>query len=268
MRLSALLESTLSGPVIGRLRARRFERFFKTGAMSGICRGVYATRDEAGASAPRTMPLGYDHPAAGDLYRERLEQVYPGDYPMMHWLAEAFAAGVTRVFDLGGHVGVSYYSYQRYLKYPDGLRWELFDVPAVAARGRALAAERDARGALSFVDDLGRIAEAELLFTSGCLQYLEESLPELLARQATLPPRVLMNLIPLHPEFDFWTVQSIDHAFCPYHLQRDAPFFTAMERLGYRLVDRWINAEKRCVVKFRPEHSVQGYVGAAFRLAS
>jgi hypothetical protein len=41
-----------------------------------------------------------------------------------------------------------------------------------------------------------------------------------------------------------------------------------MARLGYELVDRWVNAEKRCLVKFRPEHCVEGYVGAAFRQVS
>ncbi len=265
-RLHDLLDVALSAPLIGQLRSQRFDRFFRNGVMPGACRGVYQTHAEAAASAPTTLPLGYDHNSAGQLYPERLGQVYPGDYPMMLWLTKAFAEGVTRVFDLGGHVGLSYYAYQPYVRYPDQLQWEVLDVPAVAARGRELAAQRDARKALAFVPSFDHASGADLLFTSGCLQYLENSLPAMLSELDVKPGWVLINLIPMHDVFDFWTVQSIEGAFCPYHVQRDATFFDAMRALGYTVVDRWVNAEKRCAVQFRPEHSVEGYVGAAFRL--
>ncbi len=267
-RLHDLLDSALSAPVIGQVRTRRFDRFFRTGLVPGLCRGVYDTYIQAAAAAPQTLPLGYDHESAGDLYPERLDHVYPGDYPMMVWLTKAFAGGVTRVFDLGGHVGISYYAYQPYIQYPEGLRWELHDVPAVAAKGREIAALRDHRKALTFVDDFNYAADAQLLFTSGCLQYLEETLPMKLSRLRMRPEWVLINLIPMHAQHDFWTVQSIQNAFCPYHIQHDATFFRGMEDLGYDTLDRWVNAEKRCEVKFRPEHSVEGYVGAAFKLRS
>lgn len=264
-RLHDLLESVLSAPLIGQLRARRFDRMFGTGVMPGMCRGVFPTYAEAVRSAPQSLPLGYDHDAAGDLYQERLDRVSPGDYPMMLWLTKAFAAGVTRVFDLGGHVGASYYAYQPYMSYPPRLRWELLDVPAVAARGRQIAAERDTRHALSFVDGFDGASDADLLFSAGCLQYLEESLPTKLARLPSRPEWVLINLVPMHTEYDYWTVQSIQGAFCPYHIQRDKEFFQGMAALGYTLIDRWINAEKRCTVKFRPDCSIEGYVGAVFR---
>jgi putative methyltransferase (TIGR04325 family) len=267
-RLHELLESALSAPFIGRARARRFDRIFATGVMPGMCRSVFQTSAEAAQSAPRTLHLGYDHASAGDLYQDRLDRVSPGDFPNMVWLTKAFAAGVTRVFDLGGHVGASYYAYQRYMSYPAQLRWELLDVPAVAVRGREIAAVRDARRALSFVDDFDGAARADLLFSSGCLRYLEESLATKLARLPSRPEWVLINLVPMHPDYDFWTVQSIQDAFCTYHVQRDRDFFGDMQSLGYTLLDRWINAEKRCTVKFRPEHSVEGYVGAVFRRPS
>jgi putative methyltransferase (TIGR04325 family) len=267
-RLHDLLDVALAGPVIGQVRARRFDRFFRSGMVPGACRGVYQTFAEAAAAAPRTKPLGYDHESAGELYPERLGQVYPGDYPMMLWLTKAFADGVTRVFDLGGHVGVSYYAYQPYVRYPTELQWAINDVPAVAERGRAIAAARDHRRALSFVPTFDSASGADLLFTSGCLQYLEESLPMMLSRLEVRPTWVLINLVPMHAKSDYWTVQSIQDAFCPYHIQRDAAFFEAMRALGYDLLDRWVNAEKRCAVQFRPELTVDGYVGAAFRLSA
>jgi putative methyltransferase (TIGR04325 family) len=60
-------------------------------------------------------------------------------------------------------------------------------------------------------------------------------------------------------------VQSIQNAFCPYHIQHADSFFSDMAALGYDVVDRWVNAEKHCTVKFRSYHSVKGYVGAVLR---
>jgi putative methyltransferase (TIGR04325 family) len=265
-RLHDLLDAALAAPLVSEMFERRFDRAFRDGLMPGLCRGVYRSFQAAAAAAPGTSPIGYDHDSAAQLYQERLGQVYPGDYPMMFWLTKAFADGVTRVLDLGGHIGTSYYAYQRYVQYPAHLRWQILDVPAVAARGRELAAQRDARRALEFVPSFDHASSAELLFTSGCLQYLESTLPAMLAPRSVRPRWVLINLVPLHQVHDFWTVQSIPDAFCPYHVQRDSEFFDAMRDLGYTLEDRWVNVEKRCEVKFHPDYGVEGYVGAAFRL--
>jgi putative methyltransferase (TIGR04325 family) len=266
-RVNQLIERGLRLPGVRGWRERRFERAFAAGWYSGVCRGVYASFEAASAAAPRTLPLGYDHPDAGQLYHERMDRVYPGDYPMMLWLQKAFAAGARTVFDLGGHVGISYYAYQEYLEYPADVRWSVLDTPAVAATGRQLAASRDVRRALTFAQHDADANNADVLFTAGCLQYLETSLAERIAALPERPPIVLMNLVPMHEKHDFWTVQSIDRAFCAYHVQSAPAFFAEMTALGYVLRDRWENAEKRCIVQFQPEYSVHGYVGAAFELA-
>jgi putative methyltransferase (TIGR04325 family) len=266
VRLQQTIDSVLSLPGLREARAARFERAFAAGHFSGVCRGVYRSFADATAAAPQTRAVGYDHDAAGALYHERLDRVYPGDYPMLFWLEQAFNAGATRVFDLGGHVGISYYAYEGYLRYPAALQWRVLDTPAVAKAGREIAAKRDTRKALSFVDDMTDAASADVLFTAGCLQYLEDSLAQRLSSLSTRPPIVLINLVPMHGQHDYWTVQSIDTAFCAYHVQRTRDFFAAMSGLGYELIDQWENAEKRCIVQFEPEHSFTGYVGATFQL--
>jgi putative methyltransferase (TIGR04325 family) len=265
-RLHQLLDSVLGAPGIGRLREQRFDRSFARGVFSGLCRGVYGTYAEAAKAAPATLPLGYDHASSGDLYHERMDRVYPGDYAAMLWLGKMFDAGATRVFDLGGHVGIGYYAYQKFISYPNSLHWQVLDVPAVAEAGRAIAVTRDTNNRLSFANDFSVASGADVLFTSGALQYLEDTLAQRIASLVTRPKWVLLNLVPMHEQHDFWTVQSIDNAFCPYHVQHAPGFFRAMEQLGYELVDRWENAEKQCLVKFAPEYSVRGYVGAALRL--
>ena len=42
-------------------------------------------------------------------------------------------------------MGVSYYAYQPYLTYPQGMTWQVCDVPAVVRTGRELASVRDER---------------------------------------------------------------------------------------------------------------------------
>ena len=70
----------------------------------------------------------------------------------------------------------------------------------------------------------------------------------------------------MHDSLDYWTVQSTGKAFCPYRIQRRDAFFGALEKLGYKTQDVWENAEKRCAIAFDPEHSLDVYYGAAFRL--
>lgn len=270
-RLHKWLDSALELPPLGRWRRSRFDADFMRGGFGGMCRGVYATHAEAVAAASHAIPVGYDNEAAGQMYRDRLERIYPGDYPMVFWLERAFAGGARRVFDLGGHVGIAYYAYQRYTRFPDDLSWVVHDVPAVVAAGRELARTRDTQGRISFVDSAAaatEAAQAEVFFTSGCQQYLEQSLADRLRALPRLPGWVLVNLLPLHETRDFWTVQSIGKALCPYHIERRSTFMDSMKSLGYTVHDAWENAEKRCEIAFAPELTLDRYYGAAFRLGT
>lgn len=266
-RLHALVDRAVSLPVIAQLRMRRFDEAFSQGAYGGVCRGVFDTYEEAVRAAPSSLPLGYDNPNAAALYRDRIERVYPSDYPAMHWLQKAFEAQVRRIFDLGGHVGISYYAYRRYLAYPEGMSWQVCDVPAVVKAGQYLSRERgEPEGRLSFTEQFEEAQHADLLFSSGCLQYLPETLAQRLATLPSRPRWIIVNLIPLHESKSYWTVQSIAEAFCPYRIQRKDAFFAELQALGYELLDTWENLEKACVVQFEPEYSLDRYMGAALRL--
>jgi putative methyltransferase (TIGR04325 family) len=253
-------------PGVLQWRKCRFDRRFESGREVGNCRGLFNSYRSAAGAAPPTRPLGYDNAAAAAMYRERLDRIYPSDYPMMLWLQRAFDDGVRRVLDLGGHVGIAFYAYQKFLPFPDEVHWTVSDVPAVVRAGRALARERAPSGHLHFTEDFSEAASADLLFTSGCLQYLPETLGERLAALPQRPRWLLVNLLPLHEEWAYWTLQSIGTAYCPYRIQHAATFFGELEALGYRVIDRWDNLEKRCWIAFEPEHSLDRYCGAVLRL--
>lgn len=253
-------------PGIRRFLEARFERRFASEVpdRGNWYRGVYVTFAEARAHVPAARPIGYDHAETAALYRDRTRRVYPSDYPVMFWLARCFAGGARSVFDLGGHIGIGYYAYRRYLDYPEGLRWLVHDVPAVNASGIAHARDHDPERRLGFTASATDADGTDVLFASGSLQYLDYTLPDLLARLANPPRTLLLNLVPVHPTKGFFTVQNMGTAFCPYRISAERPFVDGIKATGYTLRDRWENLEKACRIAFEPEHSLDRYFGFCF----
>jgi len=270
-RAHALIDRVADLPPLRALRRRRAEAAFACNVDANLFRGVYPSFDAAQASAPGTRPLGYDHAAAANMYLERTKRIDPSDYPVIFWLQKLFAQGCSEVFDLGGHIGIGYYAYQRYLDYPEGLRWTVSDVPAVMARGAEIARERDPAGRLRFDGDFSAAQRADVLLALGVLQYLPDTLAQRLAALADPPRHVIVNLTPLHlldnGGRDYFTLQSIGTAFCPYRIAAYGQFLAGYTRLGYQIVDRWQNPDKRCRIALEPAHSVDGYHGFYLRRA-
>jgi putative methyltransferase (TIGR04325 family) len=246
------------------LRRRRFDAEFAAARQAHLFRGVYPSFAAAQASAPPSKPIGYDIPEAAAMYKERTRQVYPSDYPVMFWLERLWRAGARDVFDVGGHIGVSYYAYRRYLQYPQALTWTVMDVPAVVEEGRRWAAEQDRERSLRFTDRVEDLTDDDVLFASGSLQYLPDSLAERLAATRRRPRALLLNLLPVHPTKYYYTLQSIGVSFCPYRIYARTSLLASLREAGYTLRDSWANPEKSCYVAFDDEHSLKGYAGFLF----
>jgi putative methyltransferase (TIGR04325 family) len=265
--LSALhnaIDAFAQFPIVDGIVKSRYETAFRNNKDANMFRGVFDTFADAERSAPEQRILGYDNPDAAKMYIERTRKIYPTDYPVMFWLTKLFAEGNKSVFDLGGHIGVSYYAYKRHLAYPQGLSWTVHDVPAVMAEGRRFAAEKDREQRLRFADDFSEADGHDILFALGSLQYLPETIDERLAKLAHPPKHVLLNLTPLHDKHSYFTLQSIGTAFCPYRITAVPTFLKAFESLGYRLVNHWENPDKSCEIPFFPEHSLHYYHGFYF----
>jgi putative methyltransferase (TIGR04325 family) len=254
-------------PVVDGVLRRRYDRVFEANREANLFRGVFGTFDEAARSAPPTRPLGYDNPDSAAMYLDRTRRIYPTDYPVLFWLQKLLAGGCERIFDLGGHIGVSYYAYRRYLDYPARLRWCVHDVPAVMAQGRKFAAEKDRDNRLSFCDRFEEADGFDVLMAQGSLQYLPDTLAERLARLPAPPRHLLLNLAPLHERHSYFTLQSVGTAFCPYRITAAGEFLRSFEELGYALVDTWENPDKNCRIPFHPDRSLDRYHGFHFRRA-
>jgi putative methyltransferase (TIGR04325 family) len=202
------------------------------------------------------------------MYRDRLETAYPHDYPVMFWLQKLLALGCTRIFDLGGHVGTRYYAFRPYLDYSDAGRWLVCDVPAVAAAGQRMAARNGSAPRLSFCDRFEQAEGMDVLLALASLQYLRETLADRLKNLTSAPTHLILNAVPLHPRYSYFTLQSIGTAFCPYRITAVEEFLAPYADLGYTLVDRWENPDKRCAIPFHPDRSLDRYFGFYFRRAS
>src|SRR3546814_12163657 len=65
-----------------------------------------------------------------------MQRIRVSDYPLVFWLGRLIADGQRSVFDLGGHIGVSYYGFRKYTDYPPDLSWTIHDLPSEMAAGR------------------------------------------------------------------------------------------------------------------------------------
>ncbi|TCV93339.1 putative methyltransferase (TIGR04325 family) [Luteibacter rhizovicinus] len=264
--LHTVRERAASLPAIRHwLEARYAREFFAHSALThNMYRGVFETFAQAQASIAQTRPSGYDNTPSAELYRERTRRVYINDYPAMLWFSKLFEAGCTSVFDLGGHIGIAYYAYQRYVTFPEEIAWRVLDVPAVNVAGAAWASQHDNLGRLTFTAHRDDADGVDIFFAAGSLQYLDYTLADLLGGLQTLPRYLLLNSVPIHPSASYFTVQNMGTACCPYRITSERDFLHGLKALGYVLRDRWENPHRSCVIPFHDDRSLDRYFGFCF----
>jgi putative methyltransferase (TIGR04325 family) len=250
-------------PLARMLYEREYERrFAQIVPFARRFRGVYTTFSEAIAAAPQGKPVGYDNPKAA-TFMAPSGPLWLSDYPVLFWLEKALAECPT-LLDVGGYVGISYYSFRRHLCYPHDLQWLIYDVPAVTEAGTEIAQREDSRG-LAFTAQLDSGIQAHTVLACGSMQFIEQPFDELLLRLASLPRHLIINKTPLTDGLEFVTLQDLGPAVCPYRISNRTKFVESIEKLGYRLVDSWANVEFSCRIPFHSGRSVTSYTGLYFK---
>lgn len=236
----------------------RYERAFLNPDLR-LHRGVFETFGEARASAPRQSQVGFDVKDAIVDFADRFERVFAYDYPMLFWLGRIFQSS-SSVFDWGGHLGIHYHAYRKFLDYPVGLRWTVCEVPTLAVEGSRRFAPSDA--GLFFTRILNSADGYDVLIANGSLQYVENpSLAGLLSSLKRQPAHLLVNKIPLHDGPTFFTLQNIGYGFAPVHVWNRDSFLRDLTELGYRLIDSWDVPERTLRLPHDPEHSLERFSG-------
>ena len=263
-RITRIVQNIRALPVVRTIDRRRYDRVFARHTSAVLFRGVYRSFAEAEADLPATKPHGCDNAPAATMYGGVEQPARLIDYPAIHWLGEL--VGPSRnLLDYGGHVGVRYYCYSKYLHFPPDFTWRVWDTPAAMAQGRKIAAENGIEG-LTFVDDLTDPGPIDLFFASGSLQFFEEALPDTLERIGLRPRHILINGFPLHEKHEFVTVVNQGSSFCTYQVYRKNSFLERMRSAGYELLDEWQDSPaKRCHIPHHDEYNGTVYHGFVFR---
>jgi putative methyltransferase (TIGR04325 family) len=226
-------------------------------------RGVYSTRSAAATAVPASALQGFDHSSVAEFFVDTFFVFNPSDYPNLFWLSNILQPGQT-LFDFGGGVGQCYYLYQRFLHFPEQMRWVVCELQSFLDRGRQLAKERDAHG-IEFTTRFQDGDGAAVFLSNGALQYIEADLGDMLAQLGTLPRHVLINRVPLYEGETYYTVQKSRHSYVPYKVMNLAAFIRGMERLGYEKTDQWY-LPRYLRIPFHPQNFVANYWGFYFRL--
>jgi len=244
----------------------RYRRQFLANQDDNLFMGVFDSFEEALASAPPSRPQGYDNAGSAAIDYSPRVQFY--DYPALFWLSRAIESDMKRIFDLGGHTGIKYRAFRPLLPRRDELHWRVCDLPAVVERGRELAAgQGDGAPGLDFTSDWHDMDGWDVLFASGSLQYLPDTLEQILGRVDHKPRRIVLNITAVHPTLSYFTLNSIGTAFCAYRVQSHSELVRGMRRHGYLRLDSWENVGKSMSVPFHPEHDLPHYSGFCFELS-
>lgn len=258
--LHAGADAICDWPLLRGVVERQARRAFVTNRGRNLFYGVHETWDEAATSARTFGTEGYDNAASASLYdfRTRMDQ---HDYPSLYWIHRSMHEGMRTVFDVGGAIGIKFLAFREHLSRWPEMVWTVHDVPAMVTHGREQAAQRGDSQRLRFAERFADGDGTDILFASGVLQYLPQTIGEMLKSYTRLPRRIVINTAAIHPEREFFTVNSLGTAFCPYRIQTQATLVRGLTSLGYRLRESWTNPDKPMTIPRRPEFSLKHYSG-------
>ena len=113
-------------------------------------RGAFRSHEEALQHVRPGKLKGYDNDGVSEVSKALMQEVPLWDYPVLYWL-KRLSPEIDRVIDAGGHIGVKYRAFARYLDL-DRIDWIVYDLPAQVRAGRAEVRPQDRT--LSFVERL------------------------------------------------------------------------------------------------------------------
>jgi putative methyltransferase (TIGR04325 family) len=223
----------------------------------------FASLEEAEAAVSRYAQGGHEHPQNVKNHLGMYSRARPSDYAALFYI-RPILPGIKRIFDLGGNAGNLFYSYSNYLSWPEGLTWQVLDLPANMAAGEAIAKERGAHR-LQFTGDWKSADGADLLIISGSLHYLHEPLSEMLGELTVKPAYILINRTPMTDGAPVATIQDLGIFRIACMIHNKGQVIRDLERLDYVVVDEWKAAELSLEIPGYPEYRVPAYTGMFLR---
>lgn len=259
-----LLSVAGKAPIVSDYR-RYYWSFFRN---KTAVRGVFRSFAEAEAMISSTTVAGYDPPPSTPLDEISSLTAMRGldvfefrDYPTLFWLQRALSHG-KRVLNIGGNVGLDYYSFRGRLPEVASTDWLVCEVPNIAAAGQRIAASRN-EAALRFTSNIADGDGVDTIVCLGTLQYLPYNVPNIVSQWKRKPRVIIIGNTPARDGDGFVTVQNIGYAFVPYRVFSKAGLKSEFEAAGYQLLDEWRHPH-RLSVPFAPTYTLDYYCGFAF----
>jgi putative methyltransferase (TIGR04325 family) len=226
-------------------------------------RRPFASLEEAEAAVSRYSQGGHEHPQNVKNHLGMYSRARPSDYAALFYIRPILHR-IKRVFDLGGNSGNLFYSYSNYLSWPEGLIWQVLDLPVNMAAGAAIAKERRAHQ-LQFTGEWADADGADLLIVSGSLHYLHRPLGEMIVELKVRPSYILINRTPMTDGTPVATIQDLGVFRVACMIHNKSQIIRDLEQLDYVVVDEWKAHELSLVIPGYPEHSVPAYTGIFLR---
>lgn len=249
-------------PGILEWRKRKYIKKFSTNKNHNLFYGVYKNFNDASRHIPDTKPAGYDHEDAAKMYSDLLETIRLVDYPAIFWMNRIIDDN-SMVFDFGGHVGIRFYCYSKYINFPSNFQWYLYDLPNIIEEGKAIANKKGVKNIL-FTDKMDFAKKAKIFLASGSLQYFENPIYEIMDKNNLYPKHIIINEFPLHDKHEFVTINNMGTAYCPYKIYNKDKFIRRMLESNYKMIDIWDDKNKRCHIPFHEDYNESTYYGMYF----
>jgi len=248
------------------IRQSRYENTFFHSKGLLLHLGVFESLDEAQVRLRAHSQSGQYSINHREWFAQRSATYRAHDYPVLYWMSKLIEPS-TRLFDLGGSVGVTYHLMRTRLALPGDFRWEVGELPAVVAYGRELMSRLESPH-LQFTDDWKSMDGALILHVAGALQFMPLTLAEMFSKVRRKPQHVLINRIPVTDTSEtFYTLQNTGDAIAPMRVEARRSLLGDMKALGYELVDGWKCLENSLVIPFASGHDLRCFDGFYFRRA-
>jgi putative methyltransferase (TIGR04325 family) len=210
--------------------------------------GVFDSLEEA------KKRIGHDHPSSyGDIDLTEINmdsfmEIHKFDYPVILNLLKV-RNQFKSLIDFGGHIGVKYYAYKQLVPNMHELIWKVVDVPFCVERGRKEALRRGAANLL-FSSNVLEAGECDILLISGALQYVTESIGEILDSMVRFPSLIIINKLPVHLGPEIYTIENFGKAKIPYRFFNKKGFNEKLLSKNFIKIDTWTIPSRNISIPF------------------